>query len=73
MAGGIQKIVLKGSIENKSKIIVKGKGGNLPTLAPAFDLPVSVELLNTETEICWGSDFPTATKNETGKFKAKTP
>jgi hypothetical protein len=73
VAEGIQKIVLKGSTENKARIIVKGKGGSLPTLAPEFDLPVSVELLNTQTEICWGSDFPAATKNQPGKFKAKAP
>lgn len=71
--GGIKKIVLKGSTENKTRIVVRGKGANLPTLTPPFDLPVTVELLNTETEICWGSDFPTAKKNQAGKFKARTP
>jgi len=74
-ADGITKIVLKGSTDPaKSKIIVKGKGINLPTLDPDFDDPVTVQAINSATGICWESVFNAPfVKNDStkGLFKDK--
>jgi hypothetical protein len=77
-AAGIQKIIGKGSTTaGKSKLLVKGKGTNLPdTLTlpiPALDLPLQVQVRNNQTGICFGSSFATPTKNVAGQFKGKTP
>lgn len=68
---GIQKIILKGSTNNKAKALVKGKGLNLPDPSPPLTLPVTVQLVNSQTGICWEGVFATATKNVAGSFKAK--
>ncbi|MEE8311310.1 MAG: hypothetical protein V3R77_03570, partial [Candidatus Binatia bacterium] len=59
---GILKVLLKAGAEGKTKAIVKGKGANLPdpTLPP--NLPLLVQLVNTETADCYedvydGSDL----------------
>ena len=76
---GIQKIILKGSDQNKSKALVKGKGTDLPDLPPAsnpalaLDLPVTVQLINHDNGICFGGvyDSGDVKKNEPALFKAK--
>ncbi len=76
---GIQKIILKGKDQNKSKALVKGKGDNLPDLPPAsnpalaLDLPVTVQLINHDNGICFEGvyDSGDVKKNEPALFKAK--
>jgi hypothetical protein len=78
--GGAKKILLKGSPENKSKVLVIGKGANLPDLPPAadsaldLDLPVTVQLTNEDNGICFEASFDSGDikKNVPGKFKAKS-
>lgn len=70
---GIQKILVKASIDNKSKATVKGKGTGLPDITPPLSLPVTVQLVNSDSGICWESSYTSLhlKKNEIGKFKAK--
>jgi hypothetical protein len=78
-ASGIQKVILKGSTGNKVKILMKGKGVGLPdppvadnpTLA--FDLPVLVQMVNTDSGLCFEAEYDSADvkKNVPAKFKAK--
>lgn len=70
---GIQKIVLKANLDNKAKAIVIGKGANLPTVAPPLALPVLVQLINSDTSVCFEGEFDSGDlkKNELGKLKAK--
>ena len=70
---GIQKVLLKSGAANKSKILVKGKGINLPDLpAMPFNSPVTVQLVNNDN-VCFEGVFTTFKKNAAGKFKAKAP
>jgi len=76
-ADGAQKITLKGSSSNKSKILVKGRGSNLPDALDGgpLTLPIKAQIINHGTAICWESNF-TATnvkKNTSSQFKAKAP
>ena len=70
---GTQRIVLKASVQDKAKVIFKGKGSNLPELVPPFDLPVTVQLINSDTGICWEGAFDSLDikKNDPGKFKGR--
>ncbi|HSP98685.1 MAG TPA: hypothetical protein VL049_15800 [Candidatus Dormibacteraeota bacterium] len=71
---GVQKIILKASTNGKSKALVKGKGINLPDITPPMTGPVTVQLVNSQSGVCWQSlfSFPFL-KNVAGSFKDKTP
>jgi hypothetical protein len=72
-ADSITKVILKGSTENKSKVLVKGKGAGLPDLTLPIEAPVTVQLRNVATGICWGADYSMAQllKNQEGLLKGK--
>lgn len=73
LPSGIQKVILKAHILDKSKALVKGKGDNLPTITPPLSLPVTVQLVNSDTGVCFEGMYDTLDlkKNQTGLFKAK--
>jgi len=72
--GGITKILLKEGLENgKAKVIIKGKGVNVPMPnLPALVSPLAVHLVNSDGE-CWSAtySFPPALKNDGAQFKDK--
>ena len=77
-ADGILKGKLTVSDVGKSKAFLKGKGGQLPDpvlpIADA-DLPLTVQLVNSTSTVCWESRFNSSNvlSNDTGFFKARTP
>jgi hypothetical protein len=75
MYDGAQKIKVKSGAVNKSKALVKGRGPNLPDPLNGgpLSLPVTAQLFNYQTGVCFGSTFNTPLKNSTTLFKAKNP
>jgi len=76
---GIQRVLLKGSPQNKSKALMKGKGANLPDFNltnTSIQVPLIVQLRNDRSGlingVCWEGRFATPKKNGGGRFKAKT-
>lgn len=71
-ASGTQKVTLKGSAANKSKALLKGRGVLLPDPLNGgpLDLPVIAQLVNTQNQVCWGADFPSAKRNTMQQFKS---
>ncbi len=72
-AGGVQKVVLKSGTAGKSKVLLKGKGVNLPDpldIGP-LGVPVTAQLVNYQSGVCWESNFTGANKDTTTLFKAK--
>jgi hypothetical protein len=70
---GVQKILLKGG---DSKIIFKGKDGNLPLPALPLDdsTSVTVQFHRADSSSCWETVFTgPAKKNTATLFKGKTP
>ncbi len=65
--------LLKSSSVNRSKVLVKGKGANVPDLpAMAFASPVTVQLVSDD--VCFESVYTAPfTQNTDGKFKARLP
>lgn len=72
-AQGVQKIILKGSTDPKSKVLVKGRGLALPDPVPPLTMNVEVQVVNSDNGICWGTLFTGFKKNQAGLFKAKNP
>ena len=72
---GTQKVILKSGVAGKSKAILKGKGINLPDPLDMGPLgtPVTAQLLNYESGVCWEGNFTTAMKDTAAIFKAKNP
>lgn len=71
---GIQKANLTSGAEDKAKILVKGKGSNLPgLLSGVLPLPVTAQLVNDANAICYEGqyDAPDVKKNDGAQFKAK--
>jgi hypothetical protein len=72
---GVQKMILKGGTAGKSKMLVKGRGTNLPDPidSGSLPMPVTVQLFNYQTGVCFNGTFNSALKNTTTLFKAKNP
>lgn len=76
---GVGKYLLKGGAAGKSKILLKGKDGNLPLTPATLPLNVTgnvrVQTHNSANGNCWESSFPPGSviKNTDALFKAKTP
>ena len=72
---GAQKIALKSGESGRAKIQLKGRGVGLPDplTGNSLPLPITVQMVNADSGLCWQSVFTHATKNEFKQFKAKTP
>jgi hypothetical protein len=68
---GVHGIVVKSGTAGKSKALVKGKGTNLPDPALPLQFPVTVQLFNYQSGVCFDSTFTNALKNTSTLFKAK--
>lgn len=70
---GLQRVILKGSDNDRSKIVLKGKGSNLPLPPLPLASPVRVQLMDVDSEICWESvlDSGDFIANDAAAFKAK--
>lgn len=71
---GAQKALIKSGAAGKAKALVKGKGTNLPdTLAGVLPLPVTAQLINETTGLCFAAVYDAASviKNDGSRFKAK--
>jgi hypothetical protein len=71
----IERVLLKASGENKSKVLIKGNGADLPPLSLPLTSPLTVQLYNGRNGLCWGANYSLAQmrKNEANRLKAKTP
>lgn len=73
-ADGIQRITLRGSDSAATKILLKGKGAGLSLTDPPLVPPLTAQLTNHDTDVCWSATYEMADiiRNELGKLKAKT-
>jgi len=58
-------------IEPLAKLLFKGKGLALPDPTPPLTLPVAVQIVNSDSGLCWEGvyDTPEVKKNVLGQFK----
>jgi hypothetical protein len=71
----IDRMLLKGSAQNKSKLLIKGRGSDLPLVLPPLTDPITVQVYNGRNGLCWGATYSVAQmlKNEADQLKAKAP
>jgi hypothetical protein len=70
---GVKKVKLKeGLVDGKPKIQVQGAGIYIEPPTLPLTLPVTVQVKNTQTGVCWDAVYSTAGKNDTAQFKAKS-
>ena len=71
---GMEKLVLKEGSEGRAKVLVKGRGVSLPDVVLPVDVPVTVQLVNDETGICFEGvyEMQDMRRNEPGKLKARS-
>jgi hypothetical protein len=80
-ADGAQKILLKGSDSDNTRILWKGRGSDLPDLDAGTlplgsgDFPVLVQLMNVDNGVCFETSFEAgdALKNSDDSLKLKAP
>jgi cysteine-rich repeat protein len=70
---GLQLALLKeGLLDGKAKVKFKAKGSPLPLAPTPFTLPVTVQVKNTDTSVCWEAVFSAPSMNDAEGFKAKS-
>jgi len=69
---GAYRIRLRPSDAGRTRITVRGRGVNLgdPLYTSALPLPVTVQLINHETGICWDGMYEHPRQNSVDSFKA---
>ncbi len=73
-AGGVKRIVLKGSDLDRSRIVVRGGGMNLPRpVLSGVTPPLVAQITNASNGICFEGRFPTESiqQNSAGHLRAK--
>jgi hypothetical protein len=71
---GATKVLLRAGAQGRTKVIVKGRGANLPdTVVPELTLPVTAQLINDTNGVCFEAvyDMNDVSKNDSKRFKAK--
>jgi hypothetical protein len=71
----IDIVRLQGGADNKSKVLIKNRGGTFPGLSSFVPSPLTVQLFNGTTGVCWGATYTSSQllKNAGGLIKAKAP
>ncbi len=72
-ADGVKKILLKESADDRAKVTILAKGAALPGTTLPLALPVTAQIVNSQTEVCWEATYTTAKRNDNTGFKAKLP
>jgi cysteine-rich repeat protein len=69
--GGFLRIKLKEGVEGKAAITVAGRGPHLNVPALPLTHPMTIQLKNVETGLCWGAEHDLVLKNQGDRFRAK--
>src|SRR5262245_58251748 len=72
---GIRNVILKAGTAGEAKALVRGGGANLPSVpAGPLPLPVTAQLVNSATGVCFEEVYDDAvvTENDAARFKAST-
>ncbi len=66
---GVQRLQFQEGLSGKAQITLKGRGADLPDPNMPVQLPLTVQLVNTNGA-CWTTTFSTAKRNDGGQLKA---
>ena len=70
---GIRHIVLRGGALGHAKVALQAKGGTLALGGPVLP-PLTVELYNSQTDVCWSATYDAAdiTVDKQGRVRARS-
>jgi hypothetical protein len=70
---GVQQIIVKASSSGGTKELLKARGTALPDILGTMGLtaPVTAQLVNHGSGVCWQGDYATLTKSTDTQLKAK--
>jgi hypothetical protein len=70
---GVRKVVLQARDEAGARLRVKGKGRRLPVLGLPLAAPLTVQLVNLQTGVCWERTFtaPDVRRSDALKLRAE--
>jgi hypothetical protein len=70
---GIERLTLRTSKRQRSRVLVNGGGSNLQVPNLPLQLPIKVQVTNSETGVCWEAEYwpDDVVKNAVNKFRAK--
>lgn len=66
---GVDSLLLRPHSDDRSRIVFVAKGAMIPNASLPLDLPVKVQLYNSDTGICWSSEITSATANDSTIFR----
>ena len=69
--GGLRVARLRAGGAPRGRLSVKGVGVGLPDLSLPLGLPVTVQLVASDTGACWESALASVTRNTSTQFKAR--
>jgi cysteine-rich repeat protein len=73
LPNGLRVVQLKAASDPlRTKLVVKGKGTALALSSPPFIGAVRVQLHNDDTGLCWNSTFSAPTRNNAGRYRARS-
>jgi hypothetical protein len=72
-ADGAVRLVLRGDAGNRTKVTVRGKGAALPDPSAPAVLPVTAQVVNSETGVCWSATWAAAVRNDATILRLVSP
>src|SRR5262249_33565704 len=68
---GIARLTLKAA-SSRAKIAVTGKGSGLDMPGLPLSGPVTVQLIRSDSPLCWEADYSTSIKNDATQYQANS-
>ena len=69
---GIARLTLKAGTSAPAKIAVTGKGSGLDMPGLPLNGPVTVQLIRSDSPLCWEADYSTSIKNNATQYQANS-
>jgi hypothetical protein len=71
----IERMLFKSGAQGRATILIRGQGSSVPLVLPPLTSPITIQLINGSSGICWGADFSVSQmrRNDAEQLKAKTP
>jgi len=70
---GIARVKLTADEMDSAGITLAGRGAGLDIAMPPFDLPITTQLVNSQSNVCWAASYDAADvrRNGAGKLSVK--
>lgn len=63
----VERLQVLAGAANRAKVVLKAEGAVLASLTPQVDLPLTVQLTNSRSNVCWRADYDASAVRRTGR------